>query len=269
MPITASAPARSAWTSMVSKACWRVRSASSVNSEMLPPNSVCRPAPMVPNTERDRTTTPRTTPRFSTTRWPATSKPVVVMLYGMSATCAWMMDVLMVVPYGLGNRRALAVSQRHSRKRPAHARAVVVHVPLPRIARAAVDERRVKAVGRAVVEQKGNGIAVHSPMAGARRVERGGRRIVHPHAGVFTGPGIATEEHDRLVRRRAVGRALARHLVHLHVFAPEHPIERDVVRRLRAGDGARQHPVSDETIEERVRGERLRGEAVRREEQCA
>jgi len=40
MPITASAPATSAWTNIVSNACWRVRSASSVKSEIFPPNNV-------------------------------------------------------------------------------------------------------------------------------------------------------------------------------------------------------------------------------------
>src|SRR5438270_13910910 len=70
----------------------RVRSASSVKSEILPPNIVCKLAPTVPQTDRDRTTTPRTTPRLSTIRNPGTSKPVVVMLDGMSAVCEWMME---------------------------------------------------------------------------------------------------------------------------------------------------------------------------------
>src|SRR5437763_4528476 len=59
---------------------------------MLPPNIVCTAAPTVPKTDRDRTTTPRTTPRLSTIRNPGTSKPVVVMLDGMSAACDWMME---------------------------------------------------------------------------------------------------------------------------------------------------------------------------------
>src|SRR5204863_7917122 len=70
----------------------RVRSASSVKSEILPPNIVCKLAPTVPKTDRDRTTTPRTTPRLSTNRNPGTSNPVVVMLDGMSAACEWMME---------------------------------------------------------------------------------------------------------------------------------------------------------------------------------
>src|SRR5688500_6650297 len=37
---------------------------------------------MVPNTDRERTTTPRTTPRLDTIRNPGRSKAVVVMLYG-------------------------------------------------------------------------------------------------------------------------------------------------------------------------------------------
>jgi hypothetical protein len=53
---------------MVSKACERARSAREVNIEMLPPRMVWRLAPMVPNIDRLRTTTPLTTPSDCTTR---------------------------------------------------------------------------------------------------------------------------------------------------------------------------------------------------------
>src|SRR5437588_443462 len=57
------APICVACSSMSSNASARERSQSSVRMVMLPPMSVCRPAPMVPMTERDRTVMPRTTPR--------------------------------------------------------------------------------------------------------------------------------------------------------------------------------------------------------------
>src|SRR6266850_2933882 len=41
---------------------------------MLPPSKVCRDAPMLPTMLRDRTTIPRTTPRFLTMRCPGSSK---------------------------------------------------------------------------------------------------------------------------------------------------------------------------------------------------
>src|SRR5438132_987196 len=68
---------------------------------MLPPSIVCMAAPTVPTTDRDRTTTPRTTPRLSTIRNPGTSKPVVVMLAGMSAVCEWMMEAIAAIPQRL------------------------------------------------------------------------------------------------------------------------------------------------------------------------
>jgi hypothetical protein len=54
-------PRHTRCTNIVSKACLRVRSESSVKSEILPPSIVCKLAPTVPKTDRDRTTTPRTT----------------------------------------------------------------------------------------------------------------------------------------------------------------------------------------------------------------
>ena len=48
--------------------------------------------------DRDRTTTPRTTPRFDTIRYPGRSKLVAVMLYVMSAAWDRMMDAMAHVP---------------------------------------------------------------------------------------------------------------------------------------------------------------------------
>jgi len=47
---------------------------------MLPPTSVCNPAPIVPKIERERTTIPRTTPSVRVTRNPSSSNCVVTML---------------------------------------------------------------------------------------------------------------------------------------------------------------------------------------------
>src|SRR5689334_25213169 len=98
----------------------------------------------------------------------------------------------------------LLSSERHSRERLSHARAVVVHVQLPGIGGTVVDERSVKAVGRAVVEEKGDRIARYAASAGTGGVEGARGRVVHPQDGVLAGLRVATEQHDGLVRRRAL-----------------------------------------------------------------
>ena len=55
-----------------------------VKIEIFPPKIVCRPAPKVPITERERTTTPRTTPRLRRIVHPGSSKAVVVISCGKS-----------------------------------------------------------------------------------------------------------------------------------------------------------------------------------------
>src|SRR5881397_3235001 len=77
MPTMAFAPRSAAWSSMRAKASSRVFSHSPVKSVMSPPTSVCSVPPSVPNRLRERTTMPRTTPRFRTIRWPGSSKAVV------------------------------------------------------------------------------------------------------------------------------------------------------------------------------------------------
>src|SRR4051812_40073086 len=51
---------------------------------MSPPKIVCRLAPMLPSTERERTTMPRTVPSSRTTRWPV-SVGLVVLSMGRSS----------------------------------------------------------------------------------------------------------------------------------------------------------------------------------------
>src|SRR6202167_5402772 len=48
---------------------------------MVPPTSVCNPAPIVPKMDRERTTIPRTTPSVRVTRKPSSSNCVVTMLF--------------------------------------------------------------------------------------------------------------------------------------------------------------------------------------------
>jgi hypothetical protein len=45
---------------------------------MFPPKKLWMLAPKLPTTDRDRTTIPRTTPKFFIVRYPATSNAVVV-----------------------------------------------------------------------------------------------------------------------------------------------------------------------------------------------
>jgi hypothetical protein len=52
---------------------------------------------------------PRTTPRLSTILNPGTSKPVVVMLYGMSAVCERMMEDMGTLP-GSGHEKCLSAT---------------------------------------------------------------------------------------------------------------------------------------------------------------
>src|SRR5262245_12878206 len=51
---------------------------------MLPPTSVWNAAPMLPRMLRERTTMPRTTPRFRVTAWPGSSNAVVT-IFGSTA----------------------------------------------------------------------------------------------------------------------------------------------------------------------------------------
>ena len=52
---------------------------------MSPPTSVCSPAPIVPNTERERTMLPRTTPSVLSIRYPSSVNAVVVIACEMAA----------------------------------------------------------------------------------------------------------------------------------------------------------------------------------------
>src|SRR5271156_26742 len=56
---------------------------------MLPPTSVCRLAPRVPKTDRERTTIPRTTPRFLTILYPGSSRAVVTIEASSGMSCSF------------------------------------------------------------------------------------------------------------------------------------------------------------------------------------
>src|SRR5258705_722941 len=64
---------------MKANASARDFSQSSVRSEMFPPVIVWNVAPRVPSMERERTVTPRTTPRLVTMRWGGSSNAVVTI----------------------------------------------------------------------------------------------------------------------------------------------------------------------------------------------
>src|SRR5215475_6449200 len=86
MPITALAPSCPAWVNIWLNASSLARSQSDVYKEIFPPNRLCKPAPIFPTIDRDRTMMPRTTPRDFTTRYPVSSKQVVVR------GCVWLMS---------------------------------------------------------------------------------------------------------------------------------------------------------------------------------
>ena len=65
---------------------------------MLPPKIVCNDAPIVPTMLRDRTTIPRTTPRFSMTSNPGSSKAVVTRSWLMVVKTISLMLIRVVRP---------------------------------------------------------------------------------------------------------------------------------------------------------------------------
>src|SRR4029079_1985767 len=83
--MTALAPTSRACCSISANASPRAVSHSSVSSVMLPPISVCRPAPIEPITDRDRTVMPRTTPSDFVVRYPSSAFAVVVIATESSA----------------------------------------------------------------------------------------------------------------------------------------------------------------------------------------
>src|SRR5580704_8714239 len=91
MPMTAFAPCSVACCSMSYRASSRVFSHISSKIVMLPPTIVCSDAPRFPRTLRERTVTPRTSPRFLTTRYPGKSNAfdTIAASAHFSCTVAW------------------------------------------------------------------------------------------------------------------------------------------------------------------------------------
>src|SRR6185312_16082510 len=83
--MTALAPTSRACCSISANASPLAVSHSSVSSVMLPPISVCSPAPIEPITDRDRTVMPRTTPSDFVVRYPSSAFAVVVIARDSSA----------------------------------------------------------------------------------------------------------------------------------------------------------------------------------------
>src|SRR5215472_7595225 len=79
MPTTALAPCSLACRKRSSKASSRVLSHRFVSSVILPPQIVCSAAPRFPIRLRERTTIPRTIPKFLTIRYPGKSIPEVTI----------------------------------------------------------------------------------------------------------------------------------------------------------------------------------------------
>src|SRR5262249_27064131 len=79
--ITAFAPCSCACCSIRTNASCRAVSHSSVRRVMLPPTSVCRLAPSVPSTERERTVMARTTPSGFVTRYPSSESAVRLIVW--------------------------------------------------------------------------------------------------------------------------------------------------------------------------------------------
>src|SRR6516225_828391 len=79
MPIMALAPCSPACCKRNSKASSRVLSHRFVSSVILPPQIVCSAAPRFPIRLRERTTIPRTIPKFLTIRYPGKSIPEVTI----------------------------------------------------------------------------------------------------------------------------------------------------------------------------------------------
>src|SRR5919108_6579701 len=101
--------------------------------------------------------------------------------------------------------------ERYPRKRLPHPCAVIVEVPLPGVVRAIVHERVMEPIGGRVIKEKRNRVARDPAASNPGRVERAGPSVVEPETGILARAGIAPEEHDRLVTRRAVRSPLAGH----------------------------------------------------------
>jgi hypothetical protein len=158
---------------------------------------------------------------------------------------------------------ACRTRQRHASKWTPDSGAVIIHVPLPGIRCAIVDESGMETVRGGVPEQERNGVAGNGAVTNSLSIKGAGASVVEPEAGVLPAAGISPEQDHGLVRRPAVGRALPRHLVHLDVLTAEHPLERHVMNGLLVRDGPAKHPMPDEPVEERVSGKRLSRKTTR------
>src|ERR1700723_1438357 len=88
-PITAFAPRSIACCIINSSASSRVFSHISSNKVMFPPTRVSSEAPIVPKILLERTVTPRTNPRFFTTRYPGNSNAVVtILMFTLTFICS-------------------------------------------------------------------------------------------------------------------------------------------------------------------------------------
>src|SRR5262245_18753224 len=96
---------------------------------------------------------------------------------------------------------ALTAPQRHTRKGPADSGTIVVHVPLPGVRRATVDERGVETILGRVTKQKWDRVAGNTPSSYPLGVEGTRTRVVQPQATVLARFGIAPKKHHGFVGR--------------------------------------------------------------------
>jgi len=103
-----------------------------------------------------------------------------------------------------------------------------------------------------VLEEEGDGISDDHPMPGTLGREGRCGGVVHPHARVSAGPGVASEEYHGFVGRTAIRRSLTRYLVHLNVLAAKQPLEVHIVDGWLVRNGAAQDPMTHQAWKKRV-----------------
>lgn len=147
-----------------------------------------------------------------------------------------------------GGASRLARAQFDATERLRNALVHVVHDPRPSAARRVVDEGVLEGdFAVRVLEHERQRLTFRFRMAGAFGGEPAARGVVEPQAGVLA--RVPGDVDDRLVSRLPPGVLLAGHLVEADVEMAQHPFPVDVVRRLLAGDPAREDPMPDQTAE--------------------
>src|SRR6185312_8069703 len=104
-------------------------------------------------------------------------------------------------------------------------------------------------------------VVIHVPLPGLFQ------RVVKERR-MKAGRGIASEEYHGFVGGTAIGRSLARYLVHLNVLAAKQPLEVHIMDGLLVRDCAAQNPMPHQAWKERVGSQLLREHRCGRAQQC-